>query len=93
MVCKHCFRREARKGGCWCQRCVDTFNKRVKHLPKITALFECGEPRVCDVYIVNENPDLIIANTDGYDDWGHVMSYSPGVLNGKEYDYIDKGAW
>ena len=63
-------------------------------LKKITALFGWpGKYTVREVYVVSERAGLIIANTDGCDDWGHVMSFSPGEQDGKKYDYIDKGAW
>lgn len=77
----------------WCQKCMDKFNERVKGLRCVRALFECGPKKVKDVYIVNNNPNLLIANTDGYDDWGHVIKYSPGEFNRERYDYIDCGRY
>ena len=62
-------------------------------LRKVRALFGWKKTgyTVRDVYIVSEIYGLI-GNTDGYDDWGHYLKYSPGEQAGKQYDYIDIGA-
>lgn len=66
--------------------------KKITHLQQVRCLWELGETRVADVYIVNaRNPNKLLANTDGYDDWAHVIKYAPGEYNGEAYDYCDIG--
>lgn len=82
-------------------RCTLTATSRQRHmdhcktLKTVKALF--GWPKggynVREVYIVNDNPNLILGNTDGYDDWGHILVYNPGSHQGADYDYLDTGRY
>ncbi len=77
-----------------CQRCKESAVVRQIHfdeceiLHTVRALFN---GRVQNVFIVS-TVHGILANTDGYDDWGHYLKYAPGTHNGESYDYLDIGA-
>ena len=95
MECKSCFSRPVRKKGVyWCQESIDKFDARVSKYRCVKALFwpNTKYEGVRDVYIMNDGPNGLLGNTDGYDDWGHYLTYSPGVHNGKTYDYLDTGS-
>lgn len=49
---------------------------------------------VRDTYIVSKTKSgALIGNTDGYDDWGHILIPCEGIRDGKKYKYIDGGKY
>jgi len=83
--------------------CPNLINLSPRGKPTVRCLWTRAwknyEPTVTDVYLVyvpdwsGLGADVILGNTDGYDDWGHILVEEHGHLHGEEYFFVATSSW